>query len=60
MDYYCSAFDYILTYVETMGVVHPESLLKHHLDSSNISIFRTSIKTSLRGMLVHELEYTTK
>jgi hypothetical protein len=60
MDYYCSAFDYLLSYTETLGVVHPESLLKQHLDLSTISIFRVPIKTSLRGMLVHELEYTTK
>ena len=60
MDYYCSLFDYMIPYLESGTWLHPETLLKTHLDASDISIMRNSMKMSLRGMNIHELEYRIK
>ena len=60
MDYYCSLFDYMIPYLDEGTWLHPESLLKTHLDKSDISIMRNSMKMALRGMNIHELEYRIK
>lgn len=60
MNHYCSTFDYLVKYTENGCMVHPESLLKAHLHNSELGIMRTSIKSSLRGMLTHELDYGVK
>jgi hypothetical protein len=41
-------------------ILHPEGLLKHHLNISDISVMRTSIKMLLRDMKVYELDYRIK
>jgi hypothetical protein len=60
MDYYCSTFNYLIEYLNDGNLLHPESLLKVHLDKSDASIMRHSMKMSLRGMNIHELEYRIK
>jgi len=60
MDYYCSLFDYMIPYLEQGTWLHPESLLKTHLDKSDIVLMRNLMKISLRDMKIHELEYRIK
>lgn len=61
MDYYCSLYDCIFPYLEEDGItLHPEGLLKHHLERSELSVMRTTIKMLLRGMKVYELDYRMK
>ena len=59
MIYYCSMFDYLENYIANENVFfHPETLLKHHLTSSNYRVSRPDIKVSLRGSKVWEKEVT--
>ena len=60
MNYYCSLYDCLIQYLKEGNVIHPESLLKVHLNKSKIVLVRTPIKTSLRGMNTHELEYVVR
>ena len=60
IDYYCSLFHHMIPYLESGAWLHPESLLKTHLDKSNIELMRNSMKISLRNMNIHELEYRIK
>lgn len=61
MSYYCNLYYKLLPYLEEDGqILHPEGLLKHHLNISDISVMRTSIKMLLRDMKVYELDYRIK
>jgi hypothetical protein len=60
MDYYCNLYNYLINYLKDGHLIHPETLLKVHLNKSKIVLVRTSIKTSLRGLNTHELEYVVK
>lgn len=60
MDYYCSTFDNLIQYIKDGELIHPECLLKHHLDKHNFTFIRTNIPLKLRGRLVNEVDYSVK
>jgi hypothetical protein len=60
MDYYCSTFDNLIQYIIDGELIHPECLLRHHLDKHNFTFIRTNIPLKLRGRLVNEVDYSVK
>jgi hypothetical protein len=60
MDYYCSLYDNLIKYLD-MGVpIHPEYILKFHLNKGNSNIYRFPLKLKLREMIIHDNEYKVK
>ena len=47
MVWYMSLFDFVVDYNKSGVPVHPETMLRHHLNVRNISIFRTSLNYSI-------------
>jgi hypothetical protein len=60
MDYYCSTFDNLIQYIIDGELIHPECLLRYHLDKHNFTFIRTNIPLKLRGRLVNEVDYSVK
>jgi hypothetical protein len=60
MDYYSSVYNNLQTYLNEGALLHPESILKYHLDKGPYGILRTHIPTTLRGMQLDKLEYRQK
>lgn len=60
MDYYCSTFDNLIQYITDGEIIHPERLLKYHLDKHNFTFIRSNIPLKLRGRLVNEMDYGIK
>jgi hypothetical protein len=60
MDYYSSLFSNLETYLNEGALLHPESILKYHLDKGPYGILRTSIPIKLRDMQLDKLEYRQK
>jgi hypothetical protein len=60
MDYYCSLYDNLLNYLNIGVAIHPEYILKFHLNKGNSSIYRIPLKLKLREMLVGDTEYKVK
>ncbi len=56
MEWYCSMFDNLDDYILSTGFFHPESLLRHHLLTSEYNLERPDLKVSLRGKNVWETE----
>jgi hypothetical protein len=56
MEWYCSLYDYLEDYILSTGFFHPETLLRHHLVSSEYNLERPDLKVSLRGKNVWETE----
>jgi hypothetical protein len=60
MDYYCSLYDNLINYID-MGIpIHPEYMLKFHLNKGNSNIYRFPLKLKLREMIVDNTEYKVK
>ncbi len=60
MDYYCSLYDNLINYLN-MGVpIHPEYILKFHLNKGNSNIYRFPLKLKLRELIVDSTEYKVK
>jgi hypothetical protein len=57
MNYYCSTYTHITQYIEDGCVIHPERILKHHLDKNEFIFYRTHIPMMLRGIPVNEVDY---
>ena len=60
MDYYASLFNNLQSYLIEGALLHPESILKYHLDKGPYGILRTSIPIKLRDMQLDKLEYRQK
>jgi hypothetical protein len=60
MNYYTSLFNNLVDYIKDGELIHPEILLKHHLDRLEFVLIRTSISLRLRGILVNEIDYRIK
>ena len=60
MDYYASLINNLQTYLNEGALLHPESLLKYHLDKGPYGILRSSIPIKLRVMELDKLEYRQK
>lgn len=57
MEHYCSLYDSIENYISGSSVFfHPETLLRHHLYSSEFNVERSDLKISLRGKNLWETE----
>lgn len=54
MDYYSNLYFSLLNMLNKGHVLHPELLLKSHLDRGGFEIKRPKIDLSLRGIKVHE------
>jgi hypothetical protein len=60
MSYYCSLYDNLITYLD-MGVsIHPEYILKFHLNRGDFNIYRFPLKLKLREMIIDNREYIVK
>lgn len=58
MDYYCSNFHNLVTYIKEGELIHPERLLRRHLkDIQNCQLIRTYIPMKLRGVFVNNIDY---
>lgn len=58
MDYYCELYDKLTKYHDEGNRIHPEKMLKLHLDKSKqILVLRVPLKNSLRGMITSDTEY---
>jgi hypothetical protein len=44
-------------YIAEGELIHPERLLKYHLDGLEFTLMRTTIPLKLRGVLVNEIDY---
>lgn len=60
MNYYTSLFNNLPMWIQESNFIHPERLLKYHLDKMNFELMRTNIPLKLRGVLMNEAEYGTK
>ena len=60
MDYYSSLFNNLETYLNEGALLHPESILKYHLDKGPYGILRFHYPIKLRGMELSKLEYRQK
>jgi len=60
MDYYASLINNLQTYLNEGALLHPELLLKYHLDKGQYGILRSSIPIKLRGIELDKLEYRQK
>ena len=60
MNYYSSLFNNLPKYIEEENLIHPERLLKRHLDKIDFELMRTNIPLKLRGILVNEVDYRIK
>jgi hypothetical protein len=52
MDYYASTYNSIDEYVSEGRVLHPENVLRVHLEKGNVKIIRQPIELSLRGQII--------
>jgi len=57
MNYYSSLFNKLVDYITEGELIHPERLLKYHLDGLEFTLMRTTIPLKLRGVLVNEIDY---
>jgi hypothetical protein len=60
MNYYSSLFNNLVDYIKEGELIHPERLLKYHLDGLEFEFIRTTIPLKLRGVLVNEIDYRIK
>jgi hypothetical protein len=60
MDYYCSLYDNLIDYIDMDIPIHPEYMLKFHLNKGNSNIYRFPLKLKLREMIVDNTEYKVK
>lgn len=61
MNYYTSLYNNLLQYITDGELIHPERLLKQHLDNKiDFELMRTNIPLKLRGILVNEVDYRIK
>lgn len=58
MDYYTSVYDYITDYIKEGCLIHPERILKHHLDKKDFKFYRRFIPIILRGTTITEVDYS--
>jgi hypothetical protein len=56
MEHYCKMFDFMEEYILSGIYFHPETLLRHHIASSEYNLTRPLVKVSLRGKKVWETE----
>jgi hypothetical protein len=54
MTYYCEMFNNLLPILKTGHILHPESLLKTHLDIWGHTLIRPLMDISFNGMKIHE------
>lgn len=54
MDYYSNLYFSLINMLESGHVLHPELLLKSHLDKGGFELKRPKMDLSLRGIKVHE------
>jgi len=57
MNYYCSTYPHLTEYIKEGCLIHPERILKHHLDKKEFKFYRTHIPIILRGINVTEVDY---
>jgi hypothetical protein len=60
MDYYASLINHLQTYLNEGALLHPESLLRYHLDRGPYGVLRSSVPIKLRGIELDKLEYRQK
>lgn len=60
MDWYSDLYNKVLQYANETNLIHPESMLKYHLDKSSFGIMRWYYPMELRGMKINELNYRQK
>lgn len=60
MDWYADLYNKVEQYADETNLIHPERMLKHHLDKSPYGIFRWHYPIELRGMKLNELNYRQK
>jgi len=56
MEHYCKMFDYLDEYILSGIYFHPETLLRHHIESSEFILSRPFVKVMLRDKNVWETE----
>jgi hypothetical protein len=58
MDYYCSNFHHLVDYIKGGELIHPERLLRRHLQDFKCTFIRTYMPMRLRGVLVNHIDYS--
>ena len=58
MDYYCSNFHNLVDYIKEGELIHPERLLRKHLQNYDCTFIRTHMPMRLRGVLVNQIDYS--
>jgi hypothetical protein len=58
MDYYCSNFHHLVDYIKGGELIHPERLLRRHLQDFKCTFIRTYMPMRLRGVLVNQIDYS--
>lgn len=57
MDYYCSTFHNLVDYIKGGELIHPERLLRAHLEDYKCRLIRTHMPMKLRGILATQIDY---
>jgi len=60
MDYYFNLHDNVLGYLKSGIELHPESLLKYHLEIGFTDVYRFYLNAKLRDMEICKTEYKSK